>query len=657
MSWPSRNRLTLFLCAALAASCGQPYDPAQPDQFASVEQELKVCQGPTVLKGIDVSSYQGNIDWAQVAGSGIKWAYAKATENLSYQDAYFNHNWSGMKNNGVVRGAYHFFHPNVSGKQQADYYLNFVGTLSAGDLPPMLDWEISGGASAATAVANAQEFIDEIAAKTGRQTVIYTSPGIWSGFGISTNFGNNPLFVAHYLFCTGGTCCPTMPTGWSSWVMWQWADNGSIPGISGNVDEDIFNGDMTALTNLGGGAVCTGPIGHPVGAGGSVTGGTCSGGAPAVTAPTGCGALTAGNGLTKGKSITSCDGRFSLIMQSDGNLVQYSNGIAMFATMTVNHGEVAVMQGDGNLVVYDSGGCPVWASKTDGHNGSSFALQDDGNLVIYDTGSHALWSSGSGPIGAKPAATCGVLAAGEALAPGSVLEACGGCFNLQMQSDGNLVVYKKNGTPLWSSATAMTDGYVAEVQADGNVVLQSKAGCFLWSSQTGGHNGAHLSMQDDGNLVVYDTGNHPLWASMTVSCQGGCNCNPPPPDGGMGTGGGAGSGGGSGTGGGHATGGGSGTGGGSMGAGGGVAGTGGGVSGTGGGSGSTGGGEFGAGGGSGSTGGGTPSATGGGMQPGPVTPKPSPDQIKVHGTVGCSSTSGGFTAFALLALLLRRRKR
>ncbi|MFT3839921.1 MAG: GH25 family lysozyme [Myxococcaceae bacterium] len=632
MSW--NTRFTLFVSAAVAVSCGQPYDPDQPDKWSSVEQELKVCQGPTVLRGIDVSSYQGNIDWAQVAASGIKFAYTKATENLGYQDAYFNHNWSGMKANGVARGAYHFFHPNVSGKQQADYYLNFVGTLSAGDLPPMLDWEISSGASAATAAANAQEFIDEIAAKTGRQTIIYTSPGIWSGFGISTNFSANPLFVAHYLFCTGGTCCPTMPSGWSSWVMWQYADNGSVPGISGNVDLDIFNGDLTALTNLGGGPMCTNPLGHPVGSGGALSAGACSGGAPAVAAPTGCGAIQSGTGLAKGSSITSCDGRFSLVMQSDGNLVQYSNGIAMWATMTQQHGEVTVMQGDGNLVVYDAGGCAIWASKTDGHNGASFAMQDDGNLVIYDTGSHALWSSGSGPMGGKPAASCGTLAAGEALAPGATLTACGGCFNLEMQSDGNLVVYQKGGGPLWASQTTMMDGFVTEVQADGNVVLVSKAGCELWSSMTGGHNGAHLSMQDDGNLVVYDTANNPIWQSASVACAGGCNCKPPPPPLDAGMGGGAGGGGGqqSGTGGGMA-------------------------SGTGGGSGSSDGGELGGVGGGGASASGTGGGGGGGGQPGPVKATPPTQHIDVHGTVGCSSTSGGFTAFALLALMLRRRKK
>ncbi len=514
-----------LLAALLLAACGQP--TGQPgDEVASVEQFLSVCQGSQTLPGIDVSSYQGTIDWAKVAGAGIKWGYTKATENLGYQDAYFNANWSGMKAHGIARGAYHFFHPNVSGKQQADYYLNFVGTLDPGDLPPMLDWEISGGATAATAAANAQAFIDEIQARTGRTTVIYTSPGIWSGFGITQSFGQYPLWVAHYLYCTGGTCCPTMPSGWTKWIAWQWSDKGSVPGISGAVDMDLFNGSMSDLTTFGGGA-CNGPVGQGLGSGGPVSG-PCGSAAPATTAPTGCGTIGSGLGLSKGQAVTSCDGRFSFVMQSDGNLVEYANGIPLWASHTTPDGAAAVMQSDGNLVVYSSTGCPLWASNTAGHTGAHFAVQDDGNLVVYDTANKPLWASGTGSIGATPT-QCGTLAAAQGLAPGQTLAACGGCFNLVMQSDGNLVVYKKGGGSLWSSATAMTSGYTVETQTDGNVVLYSKQGCSLWSTNTGGHTGARLAMQDDGNLVVYDTANKPLWASGSVSCMGGCNCNPPPP--------------------------------------------------------------------------------------------------------------------------------
>lgn len=98
--------------------------------------------------------------------------------------------------------------------------------------------------------------------------------------------------------------------------------------------------------------------------------------------------------LLSGASISSEDGRFSLVMQGDGNLVLYRSGAgALWATGTTGkQAAFAVMQNDGNLVLYTPNGAPVWASGT-GTPGSVLILQDDGNLVIYAPGSKAIWAS------------------------------------------------------------------------------------------------------------------------------------------------------------------------------------------------------------------------------------------------------------------------
>lgn len=99
--------------------------------------------------------------------------------------------------------------------------------------------------------------------------------------------------------------------------------------------------------------------------------------------------------LLPGASISSDDGRFSLVMQGDGNLVLYRNGAgALWATGT-NGKQVsfAIMQGDGNFVVYAPGGTPLWDADTNGNPGSVLILQDDGNLVIYAPGNRAIWDS------------------------------------------------------------------------------------------------------------------------------------------------------------------------------------------------------------------------------------------------------------------------
>jgi GH25 family lysozyme M1 (1,4-beta-N-acetylmuramidase) len=523
---PMRPTRLLPLALPALLACNAPTNPLKMAEATSRDAVTACAAGPT-LPGIDVSHYQGIIDWGQVAGSGIKWGYTKATEDTGYVDPTFAGNWSGMKAAGVVRGAYHFFHPSVDGKAQADFFLATVGPLGAGDLPPMLDWEVTDGVSGSTAAASADAFIAEIQARTGKTPVIYTSPGLWSGFGVPRSYAAEPLCVAEYFscFCNSAGYCPNTPSGWSSWVMWQYSDRGSVPGISTQVDLDTFNGDAAALAAFTGGtASCTGSNGvdQPVGAGGPVSG-ACGGAAPAVSAPTTCGGLSPGQGLSRGQSVGSCDGRFVLAMQTDGNLVLYSNGIAAWASDTSGTAsEVAAMQGDGNLVLYSATGCPLWASKTDGHPGSDLAVQNDGNLVIYG-GGNALWSSGSGPI--LPAPTgCGGLGSNTSLSSGASVVACGGCFSLILQGDGNLVVYKDGAGAVWSSGTAGQGGYTAAMQPDGDLVLYARTGCPIWSSGSGGHPGATLAVQDDGNLVVY-AGGTAVWSSNTVTCAGGCTCN------------------------------------------------------------------------------------------------------------------------------------
>ncbi|KJK43142.1 hypothetical protein UK23_34550 [Lentzea aerocolonigenes] len=99
-----------------------------------------------------------------------------------------------------------------------------------------------------------------------------------------------------------------------------------------------------------------------------------------------------------GRSQTSCDGRFRLTLQQDGNLVlaYTSTGQVLWASGTTGkRSAVALMQRDGNFVIYDSRGRAVWASGSGGRSGARLAVQDDGNAVIY-SGSTVLWTSGTG---------------------------------------------------------------------------------------------------------------------------------------------------------------------------------------------------------------------------------------------------------------------
>lgn len=116
---------------------------------------------------------------------------------------------------------------------------------------------------------------------------------------------------------------------------------------------------------------------------------------PPPPAPAGCGVMAAGGALGENQGLTSCDGRFTLVQQGDGNLVLYMAGKgALWSSGTAGtKGRTMVMQDDGNLVVYTPDGKAVWNSGTWGHPGTWLAVQDDGNVVLYQYG--AIWSTGT----------------------------------------------------------------------------------------------------------------------------------------------------------------------------------------------------------------------------------------------------------------------
>ena len=204
--------------------------------------------------GLDVSGYQGNVNWSSVAANGGRFAYVKATESTTYQNPYFTQQYNGSYNAGLIRGAYHFATPNTSsGATQADYFVAHGGGWSRDGktLPGMLDieWNPYGascyGLSAAGMVNWILSFSNEYHAKTGRWAVIYTATSWWSQCtGNQGDFSStNPLALANYNGSPG-----TMPYAWPYQTIWQYADSGVFPG-----DQDAFNGDFSRVQALANG--------------------------------------------------------------------------------------------------------------------------------------------------------------------------------------------------------------------------------------------------------------------------------------------------------------------------------------------------------------------------------------------------------------------
>ncbi|WP_349258432.1 GH25 family lysozyme [Stackebrandtia sp.] len=202
-------------------------------------------------EGIDVSSYQGSINWSSVKSAGISFAWIKATEGTTYHDSRFNANYTNAYNAGVIRGAYHFARPgNSSGSAQATYFASHGGGWSKDGktLPGAVDLEAGCAGLSQSSMRNwILAFYNTYKSKTGRDVVIYTTRSWWSSCtGGWTGMGaKSPMWVAHW-----GVSSPSIPAGFPTWTAWQFSSTGRVSGISGNVDRDHFNGSAARLLAL-----------------------------------------------------------------------------------------------------------------------------------------------------------------------------------------------------------------------------------------------------------------------------------------------------------------------------------------------------------------------------------------------------------------------
>ena len=201
--------------------------------------------------GIDVSHNNGAIDWKAVARAGIRFAYAKATEGANTVDHAFAANRAGMKDAGILRGAYHFFRPDRKPETQAERFLRTLGQLGEGDLPPALDLEETSAkcdrwrnVEAARRVPLAVEWLERVEKALGRAPVVYTRRSfVQDVLGNPGPLVRYPLWVAHYT-CAGA---PAMPPGWPAWAIWQHTDCGRIEGVSAPLDMNRFNGSLAGF--------------------------------------------------------------------------------------------------------------------------------------------------------------------------------------------------------------------------------------------------------------------------------------------------------------------------------------------------------------------------------------------------------------------------
>ncbi len=220
--------------------------------------------------GIDISHWQGRVDWARVRTDGVTFAFMKATEGTSYADPTLTTNWAGAEAAGIYRAAYHFARPSTaagSAQAQARFFVSRAGTFQdTGDLPPVLDLEATGGLGSTALRAWVATWLSTVQRLTGRTPILYFSPYFWiDHLGNSTAFTRYPLWIAHYT-----TGAPLVPGGWPTWTFWQRTSSGRVAGIGGPVDLNRFNGSQAQLATLAhtsGGSTAPPPGGPTVPAG------------------------------------------------------------------------------------------------------------------------------------------------------------------------------------------------------------------------------------------------------------------------------------------------------------------------------------------------------------------------------------------------------
>lgn len=245
--------LTLAAPAALSAASPTSTDPSQTDhamgsqirKHEGGQMSTRAVQPAAIggIKGIDVSSWQGTVDWAGQWKAGKRFAWIKATEGTGYTSDSFSSQYSGSYKQGFTRGAYHFALPNKSsGATQAKYFSDHGGGWS-GDgktLPGALDMEYNPYGATCYGLSKAQmktwitDFSNYYKKRWNKYPVIYTSTTWWNQCVNSSFASTNALWVARYASSVG-----SLPYNWGYYTIWQYSDS--------PMDQDSFNGTSAQL--------------------------------------------------------------------------------------------------------------------------------------------------------------------------------------------------------------------------------------------------------------------------------------------------------------------------------------------------------------------------------------------------------------------------
>lgn len=197
------------------------------------------------VHGTDVSKYQSAVDWPTVRGNRISFTFIKATEGGDRVDDRFAENWATARAAGVPRGAYHFYYFCRSAKEQAHWFIRHV-PKDPDALPPVLDMEWNAASptcklrpNAAVVRSEMRTFMDIVERHYGKRPIIYTTVDFFDGNDLRQ-------FVGYPFWLRSVAGHPDEKYGTHPWTFWQYTGTGSIPGMRGDADINVFAGSETA---------------------------------------------------------------------------------------------------------------------------------------------------------------------------------------------------------------------------------------------------------------------------------------------------------------------------------------------------------------------------------------------------------------------------
>ncbi len=218
------------------------YEKAEAKRISDVRnyQVLENHKGKAI--GLDVSEFQGTIDWTLVENIEndypLEFVFIRATAGNDREDGQFEINWLGAKKSKIIRGAYHYYRPNENSLEQAQLFIKTVH-LQKGDLPPVLDIEkLPKDQSLDSLRVGLKRWLKAIETHYKVKPIIYTSEKYYDDF-LKDEFSNYLFWIANYNFYREKIG--------EDWLFWQFTEKATVSGIKGNVDVNIYNGDVEQL--------------------------------------------------------------------------------------------------------------------------------------------------------------------------------------------------------------------------------------------------------------------------------------------------------------------------------------------------------------------------------------------------------------------------